>query len=90
MNKDWNRNYKNFLNGVSAQELGRRSRSAQRHDIDKFKAIELYKRGLNDLNIASALGVSKGDVYRWRKLNGLISNMTPQPEDSTPFPKKRK
>lgn len=72
---------------VDADQLGRQSRSARRHEVDKHEAMRLYKLGMSDLNIAVRLGVSKGDVYRWRKINGLISNMIRRPEPPTPSSK---
>lgn len=66
---------KDFLSKTYAMKMGRKSRAATRHDVDEAKAMKLYKRGLSDLNIADLLGVSKGDVYRWRMDKGLPSNM---------------
>lgn len=80
----WNRNFQNWMTEEHAKDLGKRSRSAKRHEINQHEALKLYKRGLSDLRMASVLGVSKGDVYRWRKLNGLSSNMIRQPDDATP------
>lgn len=86
----WNRNYLNIMNGDDARKFGHQSRSAKRHEFDKHEALELYKRGLSDLRIAATLGVTKGDVYRWRKLNGLSSNMTPRRENASPSEKTKK
>lgn len=58
-----------------ARKMGLKSRAATRHEVNHKEAMRLYKRGLSDLNIADLLGVSKGDVYRWRKAAGLPSNM---------------
>lgn len=87
MKDDWNQRYHNWMDGVNAEKLGRKCRTAKRHEVDKHRALALYRKGLSDLNIAATLGVSKGDVYRWRRLNGLISNMTPKQEASSPSPK---
>lgn len=66
---------KDFLARDFARTMGKQSREATQHDIPHKNALKLYRRGLNDLNIASILGVSKADVYRWRIANGLKSNM---------------
>lgn len=58
-----------------ARKMGLKSRAATRHDVDDREAMKLYRRGLSDLNIADLMGVSKGDVYRWRMEKGLPSNM---------------
>ena len=75
---------------IDADDAGEQSRSAKRHDVDKHKAWKLYKQGLSDLNIAVRLGVSKGDVYRWRRLNGLTSNMIRSPGPASPSRKTEK
>lgn len=66
---------KDFLSKTYARKMGRKSRAATRHEVDEEKAMKLYKRGLSDLNVADLLGVSKGDVYRWRMEHNLPSNM---------------
>ena len=66
---------RNFLSKVYVQKMGFRSRTAIRHEVDHKKAMRLYKRGLSDLNIADLMGVSKGDVFRWRQENHMPSNM---------------
>lgn len=66
---------KEFLSKTYAMKMGRKSRAATRHEVDETKAMKLYRRGLSDLNIADLMGVSKGDVYRWRMEKGLPSNM---------------
>ena len=80
---------KNFLSREYPQSLGKKSRAATRHEVDHKKAMKLYERGLTDLNIAGLLGVSKGDVFRWRKEHGLTSNMIRQREGSIPSRKKK-
>lgn len=69
---------RDFLSKTYAMKMAKKSRAATRHEVDEAKAMKLYKRGLSDLNVADLLGVSKGDVYRWRISKGLPSNMLKQ------------
>lgn len=71
---------KDFLSKTYARKMGLKSRAATRHEVDEDKAMKLYRRGLSDLNIADLMGVSKGDVYRWRMEKGLPSNMRKRKE----------
>lgn len=42
--------------------------------LDHDKALELYHKGANDVQIALACGCSKGTVQHWRNKNRLASN----------------
>ena len=42
-------------------------------------AMELYNKGLNDMQIARELKVSLSEVYRWRVKSGLNSNFSNKP-----------
>lgn len=39
--------------------------------LDEEKAMELYRQGHNDKDIASMLGMSAAGIHNWRKRNGL-------------------
>lgn len=39
--------------------------------LDEEKAMELYRQGHNDKDIASRLGMSAAGIHNWRKRNGL-------------------
>ena len=40
---------------------------------DKYK-MALYKQGLNDGQIAKAVGCSRSGIWHWRKINNLPAN----------------
>lgn len=42
--------------------------------LDSKKAMELYREGLNDSEIARRLDVSDNSVHLWRRRNGLASH----------------
>lgn len=42
--------------------------------IDKELAMELYSRGMRDIELAHALQVSREDIVKWRKEAGLAAN----------------
>lgn len=41
------------------------------------QALELYRKGMNDVDAAKKLGVTKGAVCAWRHKRGLPANKTP-------------
>lgn len=48
--------------------------------VDPKKARELYDQGMTDGQIAQALGIGKGSVWYWRKMNGLKPVVQERPE----------
>jgi len=42
--------------------------------IDEKRAMELYRNGLNDVQIGRELGVTPSGVWHWRKRKNLKSN----------------
>lgn len=42
-----------------------------RKPIDDIMALELYKQGLNDREIAEKLGVHQTAIQKWRVKNGI-------------------
>lgn len=42
--------------------------------IDEKRAMELYRKGLNDTQIARELGFSQSAIWRWRSRKGLKSH----------------
>ena len=52
---------------------------------DDVRAMELYKEGLTDLDIAECVGVTKSTIGSWRREKGLPPNMAPfQPCTASP------
>ena len=49
-------------------------KNVRRSRLDGEGALELYRRGLNDLEIARAFGMTRGAVMKWRKKRGLAAN----------------
>ena len=61
------------VNYVPNNAPGAKTR-APRTKPDWEAAMALYKRGLNDVEIAEQIGCSKYTVYEWRKRTGLHAN----------------
>lgn len=64
----------------------RRARKIQQTSgpVDPVRALELYRTGASDAQIANKIGSSKGKVYRWRQKEGLPSNHTKRKEGTHP------
>ncbi|MCD6468538.1 MAG: hypothetical protein J7L32_04415, partial [Thermoplasmata archaeon] len=48
-------------------------------DAEEKRRLELYKKGLNDKQIASVIGISEEGIWQWRKKRGLVANI---PQDN--------
>ncbi len=49
----------------------RAQRTAKQPSFDAERAESMYRNGLNDIEIASALNVSRQKIGRWRRMRGL-------------------
>lgn len=61
-----------LLTGKSKKALS--PKTPKKPILDHDKALELYHKGANDVQIALACGCSKGTVQHWRNKNRLASN----------------
>lgn len=52
----------------------RTSSRRQYPDLDSKGARELYDQGMRDVELAHVLGVSRGDITKWRQSHGLAAN----------------
>lgn len=57
--------------GASTPQSARNKRNRPPTKLDEDRAMELYRQGLSDRDIAGRLGMSPGGVHNWRKRNGL-------------------
>lgn len=55
----------------------------RRQTFDAKRAMELYRQGRNDREIAGELGVIHGTVYKWRHREGLPPAAKQKRRDST-------
>lgn len=73
------REVKQFL-GLGVQEIPETVRKPK-GSIDPDAARKLHAAGLNDVEIAEILGVTKSAVGIWRRSNGLPVNKSETPEE---------
>ena len=46
------------------------------------RRLDLYRQGMNDMQIANILGVGSTAIYKWRKKNGLKANHIREVKDN--------
>lgn len=44
------------------------------YSFDVVWALRLYQQGLNDIQVATAVGTRRANIFWWRKVNGLPTN----------------
>lgn len=44
------------------------------YSFDVVRALRLYQQGMNDIQVATAVGTKRANIFWWRKVNGLPTN----------------
>lgn len=73
LNRDTQENIDTCLSCTSKRCAGECGKMKKRNKkpIDEVMALELYKQGLNDREIAEKLGVHQTAIQKWRVKNGI-------------------
>lgn len=56
------------------EKAPRRAHNKGVYSFDTVQAMRLYQQGLNDQQIAMAVGTQRSNIFWWRKVNGLEAN----------------